>query len=35
LRKDLWADEPAAVSQNRFWNWAKRVQQKHWEHSHS
>lgn len=35
LRKDLWTDEPATVRQNRFWNWAKRVQQSYWEHSHS
>jgi len=35
LRKDLWTDEPATVSQNRFWSWAKRVQQRYWEHSHS
>lgn len=35
LRKDLWTDEPATVRQNRFWSWAKRVQQRYWEHSHS
>jgi sulfide:quinone oxidoreductase len=35
LHKDLWTDEPATVRQNRFWNWAKRVQQRYWEHSHS
>jgi sulfide:quinone oxidoreductase len=35
LHKDLWSDEPATVRQNRFWNWAKRVQQKYWEYSHS
>jgi sulfide:quinone oxidoreductase len=35
LHKDLWADEPATVRQNRFWSWAKRVHQRYWEHSHS
>ena len=35
LRKHLWTDEPATVRQNRFWSWAKRVQQRYWEHSHS
>jgi len=35
LRRDLWTDDPATVSQNRFWSWAKRVQQRYWEHSHS
>lgn len=35
LHKDLWTDEPATVRQNRFWNWAKRVQQRYWELSHS
>jgi sulfide:quinone oxidoreductase len=35
LQKDLWTDEPATVKQGRFWNWAKRVQQTYWEHSHS
>ena len=35
LRKNLWTDEPANVRQGPFWNWAKRVQQKYWEVSHS
>jgi sulfide:quinone oxidoreductase len=35
LHKDLWSDEPATVRQGRFWNWAKRVQKKYWEVSHS
>ena len=35
LHKDLWADEPATVRQGRFWSWAKRVQQRYWEVSHS
>ena len=33
--QDLWTGEPAAVSQGRFWSWAKRVQQKYWEVKHS
>jgi sulfide:quinone oxidoreductase len=35
LHKDLWTDEPATVRQGRFWSWAKRVQKKYWEVSHS
>jgi sulfide:quinone oxidoreductase len=35
LHKDLWTDEPATVSQGRFWSWAKRVQKRYWEVSHS
>ena len=35
LHKDLWKDEPATVKQGRFWSWAKRVQQRYWEASHS
>ena len=35
LHKDLWTDEPATVRQGRFWSWAKRVQQRYWEISHS
>ena len=35
LHKDLWANEPGSVRQGRFWSWAKRVQQRYWEHSHS
>ena len=35
LHKDLWTDEPATVRQGRFWSWAKRVQQRYWEASHS
>ena len=35
LHKDLWKDEPATVKQGRFWNWAKRAQQRYWEVSHS
>jgi sulfide:quinone oxidoreductase len=35
LHKDLWTDEPATVKQGRFWSWAKRVQQRYWEASHS
>jgi sulfide:quinone oxidoreductase len=35
LHKDLWTGEPATVSQSRFWSWAKRVQKRYWEVSHS
>ena len=35
LHKDLWTDEPATVKHGRFWSWAKRVQQKYWEATHS
>jgi sulfide:quinone oxidoreductase len=35
LHKDLWIDEPSTVRQGRFWSWAKRVQKRYWEVSHS
>lgn len=35
LHKDIWTDEPATVRHNRFWTWAKRVQQRYWEFTHS
>ena len=35
LHKDIWTDEPATVRQNRFWRWAKRIQQRYWEVTHS
>jgi sulfide:quinone oxidoreductase len=35
LHKELWTDEPATVKQGGFWSWAKRVQQKYWEVTHS
>ncbi len=35
LHKDLSTDAPATVRQGRFWSWAKRVQEKYWQHSHS
>jgi sulfide:quinone oxidoreductase len=35
MHKDIWTDEPATVKQNRFWTWAKRVQQRYWEVTHS
>ena len=35
LHKDIWKDEPAIVRQGRFWSWAKRVQKRYWEVSHS
>ena len=35
LHKNIWTDEPATISQGRFWSWAKRVQKRYWEISHS
>lgn len=35
LHKDLSTNEPATVRQGRFWGWAKQVQEKYWQHSHS
>lgn len=35
LHKDLWKDEPGTVREGSFWSWAKRVQQRYWELSHS
>jgi NADH dehydrogenase FAD-containing subunit len=35
LHKGLWVDEPAIVSQGRFWNWAKRIHEKYWLVRHS
>jgi len=35
LHKDIWTDEPASVRHGRFWNWAKRAQQRYWEVTHS
>jgi len=35
MHKDIWTDEPATVRQNRFWSWAKRMQQRYWEVTHS
>ncbi len=35
LHKDFWLDEPGTVRQGRFWSWAKSVQQRYWEASHS
>lgn len=35
MHKDLWVDEPANIRQGRFWSWAKRVQERYWEASHS
>jgi sulfide:quinone oxidoreductase len=35
LKKDLWAEEPATVSQNRFWSWAKRIHDKYWLTAHT
>jgi len=35
LHKDLSTDKPATVRQGRFWSWAKRVNERYWEVSHS
>jgi len=35
LHKDLWTDDSASVRQGRFWSWAKQMQKKYWEASHS
>lgn len=35
LRKDLWDEKDVKVEMNRFWGWAKRVQKKYWEQTHS
>jgi sulfide:quinone oxidoreductase len=34
VHKDLWTDDPASVSQNRFWAWAKRIQEQYWKARH-
>ena len=35
VHQDLWSDEPANMSQNRFWSWAKRIHEAIWKASHS
>lgn len=35
LHKGLWTDDSATVRQGRFWNWAKQMQEKYWQVSHS
>lgn len=35
VHKDFSTTEPATVRHGRFWSWAKRVHEKHWEVSHS
>jgi sulfide:quinone oxidoreductase len=35
LHKDIWTNDAATVRQNPFWVWAKRLQQRHWEFTHS
>lgn len=35
LHKDIWSQQPGTVREGRFWSWAKRVQQKYWQLSHS
>ena len=34
LHKDIWTNEPADVSQGRYWSWAKRAQEEYWEAAH-
>jgi NADH dehydrogenase FAD-containing subunit len=35
LHKDLWRDDAGSVRQGRFWSWAKQMQEKYWQVSHS
>jgi len=35
VHKEVSGNNPATVSQSRFWSWAKQVQQKYWEVTHS
>ena len=35
LQKDLWTGEPATIRQSPFWSWAKRMQHKYFEATHS
>jgi sulfide:quinone oxidoreductase len=35
VHKDLNLGEDASIGQNRFWGWAKRVQEKYWQAAHS
>jgi sulfide:quinone oxidoreductase len=35
LHQNLSGDKAASVRQGRFWSWAKRVQEKYWETTHS
>lgn len=35
LHKEIWTEEPETVREGPFWSWAKRVQQKYWNLSHS
>jgi sulfide:quinone oxidoreductase len=34
FHKDLCTDEPSTVHQGRFWGWAKRIHEKHWQATH-
>jgi NADH dehydrogenase FAD-containing subunit len=34
VHKDLWTDDPGNVSRNRFWTWAKWVQEQYWKARH-
>lgn len=35
LHKGLWDRGEGSVRQGRFWSWAKRMQERYWEHRHS
>lgn len=35
VHKDLWSDDKAMVSQNRFWAWSKRMQEQYWKAKHA
>jgi sulfide:quinone oxidoreductase len=35
VHKDIWSDQAAKTSKGIFWGWAKQVQQKYWQHSHT
>jgi sulfide:quinone oxidoreductase len=35
LRQDLWDESTGTVRQGRFWSWAKRMQERYWQHQHS
>jgi sulfide:quinone oxidoreductase len=35
IHKEISGNNPATINQSRFWSWAKQVQQKYWEVTHS
>lgn len=35
VHKNVWAGDDATVRQGHFWGWAKRMQEKYWEATHS